>query len=78
MIERNAGYHRAIGVVCIDRVQAPAQPDFENEDFDLTTAKDLDGSKCTELEVGQGYATGCLSRRLHPGKGLAQTGVVYR
>jgi hypothetical protein len=39
MIERNTGHHRAIGVVGIDRIQAPAQPDFENQDFDLDCEK---------------------------------------
>ncbi|KFB71773.1 MAG: hypothetical protein AW09_003090 [Candidatus Accumulibacter phosphatis] len=78
MIEGDTGHHGTIGIVGIDRIEAPAQPDFENHDFDLTDAEDLDGGQSTKLEISQCDSASRLSRRLNPGKGLAQIGVFYR
>jgi hypothetical protein len=78
VIERDAGHHGAIGVVGIDRIEAAAEPDFENQHFDLAGAKDFHRRQRTELEVGQRDLTGAWRAASTRAKASHRQRVVYR
>ena len=53
MIEIDAGHQRAVGVECVDRVEAAAQPHFEYRHFDVCLLEGQHRSQRAELEISQ-------------------------
>ncbi|MNR25856.1 hypothetical protein D3C85_1430270 [compost metagenome] len=72
MIDADAGDQRHIGVDHVDRVQTPAQTDFQHHGIESGLLKQPERRQGAHLEIGQGSvaATG-----LHRSEGLAQLGV---
>jgi len=61
VVDRDAGQHRAVGVDCVDRVEASAEPHLEHGRLDLPFLEEPERRQGAELEIGQRRAA---ARRL--------------
>jgi len=78
MIERHGSDNGNIRFVGVDRIEAPAQADFENRRLDTGRGKDFPGGQRAELEIGQRDIAGLLTRRFNSREGSAQRDIINR
>ena len=64
MIDTDTGHQCQVGIHQIDRIQSPAQPDFQHYGIQLGTLKQPEGGQRTHFKISQGrIATPCVQGR---------------